>query len=93
MQDFVPLNNNHMIQKEKKDKKETKKRYKDSHAPRPLFSSGLKYFPHSANINLRVWSLFHHDTSILAFHLGFIFNSNIYFTFAERVVILAKSIW
>jgi len=44
------------------------------HAPRPLFTSGLKYLPHSANINLRVWSLFLHDTSILAFHLGFIFK-------------------
>jgi len=48
--------------------------YKDSHAPRPLFSSRLKYLPHSAYINLRVWALFLHDTSILAFHLGFIFK-------------------
>jgi len=46
----------------------------EDHAPRPLFSSRLKYFPHSANINLRVWSLSRHDTSILAFHLGFIFK-------------------
>jgi len=44
------------------------------HAPRPLFTSRLKYLPLSANINLRVWSLFRHNTSILAFHLGFIFK-------------------
>jgi len=71
MYDFVPINNNHMIQKKKEEKK---KRYKDSHAPRPLFSSRLKFLPHLAIINLRVWSLFLHDTSILAFHLGFIFK-------------------
>jgi len=65
-----------MIQKknEKNEKMKNEKRYKDRHAPRPLFSCRLKYFPHSAIINLRVWSLFPHDTSILAVHLGFIFK-------------------
>ena len=38
------------------------------HAPYPLFSSCLKYFLHSAKVNLRVWSLLRHDTSFLAFH-------------------------
>jgi len=44
------------------------------HAPRPLFSSRLKYLPLAPNVNLRVWSLLRHDTPVLAFHLGFIFK-------------------
>jgi len=66
------LNNTKIILK-KKEKKENQW-YKDSHAPRTLFSSRLEYLPHSANVNLRVWSLFRHNTSILAFHSGFIFK-------------------
>ena len=44
------------------------------HAPRHLFSSRLKYLQHLAKLNIRVWSLFHHDTLILTFHLGHIFK-------------------
>jgi len=64
-----------MIQKKrKKKKKKEKKKVQSQHAVRPLFTSRLKYLPLSANLNLRVWALVRHDTSILAFHLGFIFK-------------------
>jgi len=64
-----------MIQKRRKQKKKKKKtKVQELHTLHPLFSSRVKYFPHLAKVNLRVWSLFRHDTSILAFHLGFIFK-------------------
>ena len=59
--------------KTKKNKK-NKKKVEEPHAPRTIFSSRGEYFPHSANINLKVWSLFHHDSSIFVFHFGFIFK-------------------